>query len=554
MKKLLKDWQVLIFLAGVIISLLIISPSPEKAVIVKSVSPDSPLAGKLFPGEKLEWINEREIKTPDDVMPFEEFTGTLRFIHNGKLDLADITEPGLGITLEQRSFSNINFGLDIIGGTRVLLEPKENVSSDTIQRSIATLQTRINIYGLREARFQPVYDIVSGKNYIQIEMAGGSRQEIDSLLSRQGKFEAKIPKIIYLANGEGELLNHTFRVSNNSIVLDGKTYNLNDTFELNDIEWEVSNVSSEAVVLTATVLTGSDIKAVCITEQAGICASRVQRVPGGYRFIFQITVSDEGAKRFADVTAGMKQIVEPATGESYLESKIYFFIDDKPITELNIGAELAGRTLTDPSINGFRKTYQEAVHEKLALQSILQSGSLPVGFEIKRVDQISPTLGAGFLKSALLAGLIAATAVGTVVFIRYRRIKICVPIIVTALSEVIMILGVAALIRWTIDLSAIAAIIATVGTGVDAQLMIIDEILMGAQQKIYTAKQRLKRAFFMIFGAAATVIAAMLPLGIIGIGIMRGFAIVTVIGVLIGIFITRPAFGKIAEYILQKEI
>lgn len=544
----------MMFLLGVILSLLLIAPSPERAVIVKSVSPDSPLAGKLLPGEKLEWMNEMDIRTPADVLPFEDFTGTLRFVHDGKLDLADIKEPGLGITLTERSFSNIKFGLDMVGGTRVLLEPTENVTSDILQQSIATLQTRINIYGLREAKFQPVNDIVTGKSYIQIEMAGGSRQEIDSLLARQGRFEAKIPKVILLTDGAGTLLDHNIKASDSSVIIGGKSYTANDTFVLEDIEWEVTNVSSEAAVLTATVLTGADIKSVCITEQAGICSSRVQRVQGGYQFMFQITVSDEGAQRFADVTEGMRQIVDPASGESYLESKIYFYIDKKPITELNIGAELGGRALTDPSINGFRKTREEAVHEKLSLQSILQSGSLPASFEIKKVDQISPTLGAGFLRSALLAGLIAAAAVGTVVFIRYRKIKISIPVITTAVSEVLMILGVAAFINWTIDLAAIAAIIATVGTGVDAQIMIIDEILMGAHHKIYTAKQRIKRAFFIIFGAAATVIAAMLPLSIIGIGVLRGFAIVTMIGVLIGVFITRPGFSKVAEKLLEKEV
>ena len=37
----------------------------------------------------------------------------------------------------------------------------------------------------------------------------------------------------------------------------------------------------------------------------------------------------------------------------------------------------------------------------------------------------------------------------------------------------------------------------------------------------------------------------------IGIGIMRGFAITTTIGVLVGILITRPAFGQIIEKVLE---
>jgi len=43
----------------------------------------------------------------------------------------------------------------------------------------------------------------------------------------------------------------------------------------------------------------------------------------------------------------------------------------------------------------------------------------------------------------------------------------------------------------------------------------------------------------------------MFPLMVIGIGVMRGFALSTTMGVLIGITITRPAYGKIVEYILR---
>ena len=42
----------------------------------------------------------------------------------------------------------------------------------------------------------------------------------------------------------------------------------------------------------------------------------------------------------------------------------------------------------------------------------------------------------------------------------------------------------------------------------------------------------------------------MLPLTVLGLGVLRGFAITTILGVLIGIFITRPAFGEIIKKIV----
>jgi len=43
----------------------------------------------------------------------------------------------------------------------------------------------------------------------------------------------------------------------------------------------------------------------------------------------------------------------------------------------------------------------------------------------------------------------------------------------------------------------------------------------------------------------------MLPLWFMGAGLLKGFAIVTILGVSIGVFITRPAYAKIIEVLLK---
>ena len=57
-------------------------------------------------------------------------------------------------------------------------------------------------------------------------------------------------------------------------------------------------------------------------------------------------------------------------------------------------------------------------------------------------------------------------------------------------------------------------------------------------------------AFFIIFGAAAASIFAMLPLMFVGVGLVRGFAITTIVGVLSGILITRPAYARLMERLI----
>jgi preprotein translocase subunit SecD len=123
--------------------------------------------------------------------------------------------------------------------------------------------------------------------------------------------------------------------------------------------------------------------------------------------------------------------------------------------------------------------------------------------------------------------------------------------IFTSLSEVVLILGFAALIEWNLDVAAIAGILAAIGTGVDDQIVIIDETLKGETSKLLNWKQKLKNAFFIIMVAYATTVAAMVPLWNAGAGLIRGFAVTTIVGVTMGVFLTRPAFAAIAEKLLK---
>jgi preprotein translocase subunit SecD len=60
-------------------------------------------------------------------------------------------------------------------------------------------------------------------------------------------------------------------------------------------------------------------------------------------------------------------------------------------------------------------------------------------------------------------------------------------------------------------------------------------------------KQKIKNAFAIIMGAYFTVLVSLLPLMWAGGGLLKGFAITTIIGISIGVFITRPAFGDILK-------
>lgn len=198
---------------------------------------------------------------------------------------------------------------------------------------------------------------------------------------------------------------------------------------------------------------------------------------------------------------------------------------------------------------------EEAAREIINKYKIwLTSGNLPIKTTIVGTKPNLPELGQEFLKFSAIIGFVAVLFVSIIVMIRYRIPKVAGFVTVIGLSEVIIILGFASLVSWELDIAAVAGIIAAVGTGVDHQIIITDETLRGERKKkkdeskMWDIHSAISRAFFIIFVASATTISAMLPL--MSIIDLRGFAFTTIVGVLIGVFITRPAYAKIVEKIL----
>ncbi len=184
--------------------------------------------------------------------------------------------------------------------------------------------------------------------------------------------------------------------------------------------------------------------------------------------------------------------------------------------------------------------------QELALN--LRAGSLPTTLDIDggTSTYIQPSLAGRFKFLSLVTGLITMLAVAGTVAYRYREPRIALPMVLTAGAEVFILLGFAAAMGLAIDLSHIAGFIAVIGTGVDDLVIIADEILQqGNVSTDRVFRSRFRKAFWVIGAAAATTIVAMLPLAALSLGDLQGFALITIVGVLIGVLVTRPAYGDV---------
>jgi preprotein translocase subunit SecD len=533
-KKALLNWRVILLAFCLVSSFLLIQPAfSSDGVAIRGVAKDSPAeaAGMQSPHAKDKPMFREVIIAINDI-PIHDLTtygGVVDALSDGDLvrieTLARYTTDeitgsrSLHIFKQEQSYvvyynettdigldvydaptTNLKKGLDLQGGTRVLLQPEEEVSSEDMDLIIENLQQRLNVYGLTDLVITQATDL-EGLQYILVEIAGVTEDEVASVIGSQGKFEAKIA---------------------NQTVFSG----------------------------------GEDITYVCRSADCRPCSGTTD---AGYScsFSFSISLSTEAAERQAAVSAEIP--LDP--DGYYLSEDIMLYLDDELVDTLRFGADLKGRPVTDIAISGpgYGRNYEEAVQNSAQnmkqLQTILITGSLPVKLEIVKVDSISPSLGASFIENILWVILYVIAAVFIVMFIRYRKPQIMGLIIMTMLSEIILILGMAAFIGWNLDLAAIAGILVAVGTGIDDQIVILDEVQRKGKNVHARSdwKSRLKQAFFIIMAAYFTTVVAMVPLLWAGAGLVKGFAITTILGVTIGVFVTRPAFAAVAEVVLSEE-
>ncbi len=488
--------------------------------------------------------------------------------------------------------TNINKGLDLEGGTRALLSPEGNVSRNETEEIAGILERRVSAFGLTQAEVRTVR--LEDDYLIQMEIASTNQSQLRDLVSQEGRFEARMP--ITVAGEKQFTLDETynFNYQGGEVTVDGRTFAPGDEFTLGNAKFFYVNNTESAANIHVAAYTGEEISSVLTSE------SLVQQSGGGYSFRFPVVLEDPAPERVYQIAQNYG--VAGAGGNGYLvqedssNAKLMLYVDGQQQSALNVRSDFKTQEINQPSITGGAESAAQAREDMRELQAVLQSGRLPAPINIESLSTVSSSLGSQFMSAAILSIIGSLIAVGGLIFARYRNPKLVLPIVITGASEVYILLGAFFSTFITLNLASIAGIIAAVGTGVDDQIIITDE---SGKDKIRDWTKRLKRAFFVIFTSAASTIGAMMPIvspslsnmaiGAAGLGLIgyelytrgnnphyvaigalaaavsatafqfnpsgfalqsvRGFAITTILGVMVGITITRPAYAKMLEYL-----
>lgn len=217
------------------------------------------------------------------------------------------------------------------------------------------------------------------------------------------------------------------------------------------------------------------------------------------------------------------------------------------ITKNNTGKRLAivldNKVISAPTINtpilggSGIITGNFTVESANELALLLRAGALPAPLKIIEERTVGPNLGADSIESGKKAGIIGFIAVVIFMIWSYGILGLFAAIALSC--ALLYILALLSMFQATLTLPGIAGIILTIGMAVDANVLIYERIkeeLIKGSSNLYAIRKGFEAAFATIADSNITTLIAALLLYIFGIGAIKGFAVTLTIGVVSSMF------------------
>jgi len=572
----------LLTLAGLVLLALVLLVYPmilkTSGVIVTDIPEDSPCQEIITKGSVITDVSGVPIQNSNDFyQAVKGLEGTVTFIINGNPRSCEIPSSSvLNVTVKDLTRKVLKFGVDIQGGTEIILKPEKDVSGSTLQEMLSTLESRAKNYGLTNSQFQIKDDS------IHVLFDPDDEIEIKKII-KQGIVEAKFMQSIQLTNKTGELIVNNKRYNvipkDGSILVNDSEYKINEIFTLEGLEIKVDNVTENTTTFSMNVFDDQGITKVLTKEGS----SRIMQQQGGYVFVFQVELSEKASENFAKATKGQEVMISPS-GESFLKNPLVIFLDDEPIISMPIPQSDVGKEIETMPIWGFERTRNEASYKMLRLTTALESGRLPVKLDIEKVSDVPPPKKrlVDYIARGVLIGLLVAFVVA---FIKYRNTKNIVLMALILVSEIILILGIASSQAFAMVVLASGVVLAIVkrevhgwsrwlalvlmfviSFGIIANKWVLDMPsvvglcimlcvsvvqLFGVNENFLKDLSLIKKhenILRIIWKIALVVSVLMTP--VFFISGLRGLAVATVVGVMISTTITKPVYTDLVEKII----
>ena len=235
------------------------------------------------------------------------------------------------------------------------------------------------------------------------------------------------------------------------------------------------------------------------------------------QYVVELTLTDEGAEKFAEVTS------------ANVGKRCPIVYDDETISNPEVQEAITGGTA---QISGM-SSFEEA--ENLA--SSIRIGSLSLELEELQSNVVAAQLGTDAISSALKAAAIGLALIAVFMIAYYWIAGVAAAIALAIYTT--LVVAVLYLFEITLTLPGIAGIILSIGMAVDANVIIFarirEEIASG--KTVATAiKTGFQKALSAIIDGNITTLIAAAVLGIKGSGTVKGFAYTLAIGIILSMF------------------
>ena len=444
----------------------------------------------------------------------------------------------------------MKFGIDFVGGTRIPVILAHDVDQPTMDGLVQTIKTRASVLGLSETKV-----VAIGTSEINVEIPSSDEATISTIeetLSHQGVYlgivDGKVARErrahIFILNrrlGSAELQQQhadwgvSFSVDRQGAEqfaeaakdkADYPIYMFLDRPQDAALFYEQGELKSsipadsglkEAVgaLQDALKLNGSDMP-VYVMESL---PANLTPMTNNTRAFVSANASAATKDKLKELGFTVVEINESQMAPEFIRTNSGVLIVDRLEAAGLLTAPLLGAGITDGipnynyvvtgSVNVSDPTLraQQASDRVKSIESILKGGALPVQISLGSRTTLPASLGNEFLKYSLIAIAFSLVAISVLIGLRYRNIAATLPIVLISLAELVILLSI--LGSFTIDLAAMAGIIAAIGVGVDAQIVITDELL---KKDEHSTREKIGLAFGIIRTNAIVAIFSMVPL------------------------------------------
>ncbi len=392
----------------------------------------------------------------------------------------------------------INQGLDIQGGLSVVLTAKstdgQGISAEDLEKSRAIIESRVNALGASEATVQ-----VQGTDQILVQIPGMSDTE-DALatIGKTGKLEfARLDSFTDSAV--------VSKIQSGQYGTEGTiTDNFGNTFP----SGKVQHLAVEEGTYTP-IVTGANIDSVGI----GLASET------STDYAVNLDLDAAGTEAFAKATAELAptkgQIVIILDGEVQSAPAVQSSIPDGNVS-ITGGYTMDGAK---------------------AMQTVLESGSLPVSFEYAQSQVVGPTLGQGALAAGVLVALIGLAIVMLYLLVFYRGLGLITAAAIALFA--VIYLGILATLShfglFSLSLAGIAGIVLTIGMAADSSILTLErfreEIRMGRSVRAASITG-VRHAILTSIDADLVTLVSALTLFFLASSSVKGFGLTLALGII----------------------